>query len=112
MQKMNSVIFQMKTGAKFPSLHGKEGQWIFAKGQDVFVARNQSVEEALLGQCGCAKLGSAGKISKEKADYHKTDSETKNCHTCRFFHKDTNYCEVVEGNIEPYYVSDLWQPKK
>ncbi len=112
MQKMNSVIFQMKTGAKHPILNGKEGEWVFAKGQDVFVAKNQSIKEALLGQCGCAKLGSTGKISKEKADYQKTDSETKNCHTCRFFHEDTNYCEVVDGHIEPYYVSDLWQPKK
>ena len=111
MLKMNSVILQMQTGAKYPKLHGKEGQWISAKGQDVFVAQNQSIQEALLSQCGCAKLGAAGKISKEKADYKKTDSTTKNCHTCRFYRADDNYCEVVDGHIEPYMVSDLWQPK-
>jgi len=111
MLKMNSVILQMQTGAKFPKLHGKQGQWISAKGQDVFVAQNQSIQEALLSQCGCVKLGATGKISKEKANYHKTDSTEENCHTCRFYRAEDNYCEVVDGHIEPYMVSDLWQPK-
>ena len=106
-----STYDQIRTGSKFPIHQGKEGHWIKAKGMDVFVARNQSIKQALENQCGCSKLGSVGKISKEKADYHKTDSTTKNCHTCRFFHEKTGYCEVVDGNIEPYYVSDLWQPK-
>ena len=63
MLKMNSVVLQMKTGAKFPKLHGKEGQWISAKGQDVFVAQNQSIQEALLSQCGCAKPYSFSSLS-------------------------------------------------
>ncbi len=98
--------------AGYKTHNGKQGTWINAKGQNIFVAKNQSIEKAVEAQCGCAKLGSAGKISKEKADYHKTDSETKNCHTCRFYKERIDYCEVVEGNIQPYFVSDLWQPKK
>lgn len=109
--KLQSVFDQIKTGSDSPMFQGNKGVWIQAKGMDVFVAQQQSLKDALLAQCGCAKLGSQGKISKEKADYHKTDSTEKNCHTCRFFHQDTDYCEVVEGNIEPYFVSDLWQPK-
>jgi len=98
--------------AGYDKHNGQLGTWINAKGQEVFVAKNQPIEEAVKTQCGCAKLGSTGKISKEKANYKKTDSTTKNCHTCRFYHADTKYCEVVEGNIQPYMVSDLWQPKK
>lgn len=111
--RLESIFAKMKTGSKYHFHNGKEGHWIRAKGMDVFVARNQSIKSALLDQCGCAKLGATeGKISKFKADYHKTDSTTKNCHSCRFFRPDDNYCEVVDGHIEPYYVSDLWQPKK
>ena len=109
--KLQSILEQIHTKSDSVMFQGSKGVWIKAKGMDVFVAQNQSLKQAMLAQCGCAKLASAGKISKEKADYHKTDSTEKNCHTCRFFHAKTNYCEVVEGNIEPYFVSDLWQPK-
>jgi len=111
--RIESIFSKMKSGSKYHMHDGKEGHWIRAKGMDVFVARNQSIKSALLDQCGCAKLGATeGKISKEKANYHKTNSEVKNCHTCRFFKAEDNYCEVVDGHIEPYYVSHLWQPKK
>jgi hypothetical protein len=36
--------------------NGHRGQWINAKGMDVFVAQNQSIKKALLEQCGCAKF--------------------------------------------------------
>jgi len=111
--RIESIFAKLKTGSKYHMYNGKEGHWIRAKGMDVFVARNQSIKSALIDQCGCAKLGATeGKISQDRADYHKTDSTTKNCHTCRFFKAEDNYCEVVDGHIEPYFVSDLWQPKK
>ena len=108
-----SILEQTRFGMKYPIYNGREGYWIAAKGMDVFVARNQSIQEALMNQCGCAKLGATeGKISQEKADYHKTDSMEKNCKSCKFFNYKEESCQVVEGKIESYYVSDLWQPKK
>jgi len=107
-----SMLEQTRFGMKYPIFEGKEGYWIKAKEMDVFVAKNQSIEQALLSQCGCAKLGATeGKISQEKASYHKTDSMEKNCKSCKFFNYKEETCEVVEGRIEAYYVSDLWQPK-
>jgi len=35
---------------------GQEGTWIKAKGQDVFVAKNQKISEALIEQCGCDQI--------------------------------------------------------
>ncbi len=108
-----SILEQTRFGMKYPIHNGREGHWIAAKGMDVFVARNQSIKEALLNQCGCTKLGATeGKISKEKADYHDTDSKEKNCSTCRFFNYKEEACQVVEGKIESNYISDLWQSKK
>ncbi len=109
--RLNSVFNKMKTGSLYHMHEGSEGYWIKAKGMDVFVARNQSIKAALLDQCGCAKLAANGKISQERADYQKTDSETKNCSSCRFYNYEKETCQVVEGKIEPYYVSDLWQAK-
>ena len=109
--RLQSVLNQIKTGSEFTEFNGKKGVWIKAKGQDVFIAQNQSIKEALLSQCGCAKLGSEGKVTKSVANYRSTDSEIKNCATCRFFHPKDKYCEVVSGIIEPHMVSDLWQPK-
>lgn len=109
--KLQSILDQIHTKNDSAMFQGNKGVWIKAKGMDVFVAQNQPLKEALLAQCGCAKLASEGKISQEKADYRKTDSTEKNCNTCRFFKAKTNYCEVVEGHIEPNMVSDLWQPK-
>lgn len=110
--RIASVFEQMKTGNKYPKYNGMEGHWIKAKGMDVFIARNQSIKEALLEQCGCAKLGSTeGKISKEKANYQFTTKPFKNCNSCRFFNQKEESCQVVEGTIHYNHVSDLWQPK-
>lgn len=107
-----SILEQTRFGMKYPIHHGREGYWIKAKGMDVFVARNQSLHEALMNQCGCAKIGATeGKISQERANYHKTDSMEKNCKSCKFFNSKEETCQVVEGKIESYYISDLWQPK-
>ncbi len=95
--------------AGYDTHKGKLGTWIRAKGQNVFVAKNESIEKAVEAQCGCAKLGSAGKISKEKANYHKSGNPQKMCGNCRFYHVDTDYCEVVDGKIDYNFVSDLWQ---
>ena len=114
--KLGSIFDQMKSGSAYPMLNGKEGRWIKAKEQDVFVARNQSIKQALLEQCGCAKIGATEttldwkKMDKKKANYHKADS-VKNCRNCKFFNIYRDSCEVVEGFIEPFYISDLWQPK-
>jgi len=111
--KTKSTLYRLKTGSTLYPHKGKLGRWIVAQEMDVFVAEHQSIKSAMIEQCGCTKLGATeGKISQEKANYHKTDSETKNCEHCRFFQSDKNYCEVVSGFIEPYYVSDLFQPKK
>lgn len=108
--KIASVLEQTRFGMKYPLFQGREGQWINAKGMDVFIARNQSIKEALLDQCGCAKLG-ATKHTKEEVDYHKTDIKIRNCGTCRFFNPTEKSCDVVEGEINKYYVSDLWKSK-
>jgi len=113
--RIKSEIIKIKTGSVLHSHDGKMGRWINVQNMDVFVAENQSIKEAMLQQCGCTKLAATkpeGKISQEKSNYHKTDSMEINCRSCRFYHEDTKYCEVVKGTIEPYYVSDLWQPKK
>jgi len=115
--RLGSIFDQMKSGSAYPMLNGKEGYWIKAKEQDVFVARNQSINQALLEQCGCSKLGATEtkldwkKMDKKKANYHKADS-VKNCRNCKFFNIYRDNCQVVEGFIEPFYISDLWQPKE
>jgi len=111
--RIASTLLKIKTGSKYHIHKGVEGYWINVQDMDVFIARNQTIKSAMLEQCGCTKLGSTeGKISQEKANYHKTDSEAKNCEHCKFFRPEDNYCEVVSGFIEPYHVSDLFQPKK
>jgi len=107
--RMKSTLLKIKTGSTLYPHEGKMGRWIVAKEMDVFVAENQSIKEAI-DNCGCTKSAATeGKISQEKADYHKTSSMEKNCRSCRFYHEDDKYCEVVEGTIEPYFISDLWQ---
>ena len=107
-----SILEQTRFGMKYPIHNGREGYWIAAKGMDVFVARNQTIQEALLNQCGCAKLGATeGKVSKEKANYHYALDPKKNCNSCKFFNQKDETCDVVEGSIHYNHVSDLWQPK-
>jgi len=111
--KIASTIEKIKTGSVLYPHNGFMGRWINAQGMDIFVAENQPIKEAMEEQCGCTKLAATqGKISQERANYHKTSSETKNCKSCRFYDESEKYCEVVSGTIEEYYVSDLWQPKK
>lgn len=40
----------------FHKLEGIEGRWITAKGMNVFIARHQSIDTAVMEQCGCNKL--------------------------------------------------------
>ncbi len=55
--KIASVLDQVNYNMTYPIHQGKEGYWIKAKNQDVFVARNQSISQALTEQCGCDLLG-------------------------------------------------------
>ncbi len=112
--RLISTYNKIRTTSKLFQHEDKQGRWIVTKGMDVFVAENQTINNAIKTQCGCTVLTASaakGKISQQRANYHKTDSEDINCYNCRFYHKDTKYCEVVSGMIEPYYVSDLFQPK-
>lgn len=109
--KLSSTLDQVQYGMKFPIHNGVEGQWIKAREMDVFVARNQSIQAAINQQCGCQKNASVGKITQEKVNYHKSDSATKNCSSCKFFNEADEKCQVVEGFIEPDHISDLYQSK-
>lgn len=51
-----SEIGRMKHGMAFAVHGGREGTWIRAKGQDVFVARGQALSAALREQCGCDSI--------------------------------------------------------
>ena len=109
--RIASTLNRIYTGGEFYAHNGIKGRWINAQGIDVFVARNQSIQTAMLSQCGCTRLAAA-KSSKKEADYHKTDSMTKNCGTCKFWNESQKTCDVVEGEIEEYFISNLYQPKK
>jgi hypothetical protein len=109
--KMSSKLDQVIFGMKYPILNGVEGRWIKAREQDVFVARNQSVMAAISSQCGCAKIASKVKTTKEAANYRDTTSKTINCVHCKYFNKAESRCSVVEGNIVSGHVSDLFQEK-
>lgn len=52
--KIASVLDKKMYGMKFPIHNGVEGYWIKAKNQDVFVARNQSIQAAINSQCSCS----------------------------------------------------------
>ncbi len=54
--RIASTLLKIKTGSKYHSHNGKEGYWITAQNMDVFIARNQSIKEAMLEQCGCTSL--------------------------------------------------------
>ena len=71
--KMKSDFHKIKTGSALHTHDGKQGRWIIAQQMDVFVAENQSIKNAMLEQCGCTKLAATtpGKISQERANYHK-----------------------------------------
>lgn len=109
--RIASTLLRIKSGSAYHTHHGKEGYWINVQEMDVFVARNQSIKEAMLEQCGCASLA-ATKHSQESVNYHKTKNEEINCGTCKFFNPKQNSCDVVEGEIGEYFISDLYQPKK
>jgi len=109
--RIASTLNRIKTGSTLYPHNGKFGRWIVVQGMDVFVAENQSIKEAMIEQCGCTKLAAA-KHTKAESDYHKTDSETINCHTCKFFNESEKTCDVVEGEIEKYFVSKFYQPKE
>ena len=56
------------------------------------------------------------KISKGKANYRPSTSDIENCKNCRLFLYDTtgngkHGCQVIEGLINPNFVSDLFQPQ-
>ncbi len=53
---LNSSFTKKITGTKFHIHNGREGYWMVAKGLDVFVARGESISDAVLDQCGCNKL--------------------------------------------------------
>lgn len=56
LDKIASVLDQVNYNMEYPIYQGKEGYWIKAKNQDVFVARNQLISQALTEQCGCEQL--------------------------------------------------------
>ena len=105
--KMTSQLDQVIFGMAYPIHNGVEGQWIKARETNVFVARNQSIEAAINSQCGCT--ASLIKTTKEAANYRDTDSKTMNCSTCKYFNSKESTCSVVEGEIKPNHVSDLYQ---
>jgi hypothetical protein len=53
---MKSSFTKQFSGSKFHIHDGREGYWLVAKGMDVFVARGESISDAVLDQCGCNKL--------------------------------------------------------
>ena len=107
--RIASIFNRIRTGSKLYSHNGKLGRWISAQGMDVFIAENQSIKEAMIEQCGCTRLA-AKKHSKESVNYHKTENEEINCKSCKFFNPKQNSCDVVEGEIGEYFISDLYQP--
>ena len=109
--RIASTLLKIKTGSAYHTHNGKEGYWINVQDMEVFVARNQSIKEAMLEQCGCASMASS-KHSKESVNYHKTENEKINCKSCKFFNPKQNSCDVVEGKIGEYFISDLYQPKE
>lgn len=54
--KIASVMDKISNNESFYVHEGQIGNWIRVQGMDVFVARNQSIKEAMLKQCGCTKL--------------------------------------------------------
>lgn len=108
--RIASTLNRIRTGSKLYPHGGKFGRWINVQGMDVFVAENQSIKEAMVEQCGCTRLAVA-KHSKEQVNYHKTENEEINCSTCKFFNAEEKTCDVVEGKIGEYFISDLYQPK-
>ncbi len=109
--RIASILLKIKTGSAYHIHDGKEGHWINVQNMDVFVARNQSIKEAMLEQCGCASIA-ATKHSKESVNYHKTENKEINCKSCKFFNPEQKSCDVVEGDISEYFISDLYQPKE
>jgi len=109
--RIASTLLKIQTGSKYHMHNGKEGHWINVQQMDVFVARNQSIKEAMLEECGCGSIA-ASKHSKESVNYHKTENEEINCKSCKFFNPKQYSCDVVEGEIGEYFISDLYQPKE
>lgn len=56
LSKTASIMEQTRFNMKYPIHDGVEGHWIKAKNQDVFVARNKNISQAIKEQCGCDKL--------------------------------------------------------
>ena len=109
--RIASNLLKIKTGSAYHTHNGKEGYWINVQSMDVFVARNQSIKEAMLEQCGCASLA-ATKHSKQEAGYHRSLSPNKNCLSCKFFNQSQGSCDVVEGDISEYFISKFYEPKE
>ncbi len=108
--RIASNLEKIKTGATYHKHEGEEGRWINVQDIDVFVGRHTSISSAMVKQCGCTRLG-ATKSTKEEANYHKTPNEEINCKSCKFFNESSNTCDVVEGEIGEYFISDLYRPK-
>ena len=53
LSRIGSIFEKIKIGSKFHMHNGKEGYWINAKNINVFIARNQPIQEAVDSQCGC-----------------------------------------------------------
>ncbi len=54
--KIKSGIEKIHYGSVYHVVHGREGRWINIQDQDIFVARNQVIEAAMMDQCGCTKF--------------------------------------------------------
>lgn len=112
--RLESEFNMLTRQAARPEFGGKWGYWINARDVDVFVADGDSIDNAIMTQCGCpledAKLA-AKKVSKEAADYVRTSSTTINCHSCKFFDEANKSCSKVEGEIGEYFISKFWERK-
>ena len=54
--RIASTLNRIEQNTEYYTHEGQEGRWINVQNMDVFVARNQSITEAMMSQCGCTKL--------------------------------------------------------
>ena len=55
--RIASELLKVKTASEYHIHDSMEGYWIKAKGMDVFVGRDMSIQKAIDAQCGCAMEG-------------------------------------------------------
>jgi ppGpp synthetase/RelA/SpoT-type nucleotidyltranferase len=99
-EMITSTLDKIHTGSRYFHHKGEEGRWIIAQDLSVFVARHQTIKEAMVDQCGCTRLAAM------------EDPEIESWITVRGNHIPIKKNQTKEEAVEEFLKDKEDKPKK